>query len=185
MSIRSSQTFTGPADLYDQVPQHVGDKKFVVDIEPVGHAEPTLKYLAPYVHRVAISDKRIVSVDDSSVKYTVRPSQSKRTITRTIPGDQFVRAFAQHVLPAGFMKIRHYGWMSANSGIKLDEVRWLVWLYLGWTYWLASGHAPQPEPLTAPLRCTACGGEMRIVGVTYSPMLVDEADRALSYFDSG
>lgn len=172
------------ADLYDLVPASVWNKKFVVDIQNVGHAEPTLKYLAPYVHRVAISDKRIVSVDESSVKYTVRPSKSRHTITRTVDGKTFVRSFSQHVLPAGFMKIRHYGWMSANSKVKIDEVKWLVWLHLGWTYWLASGHAPQEQPLTAPLRCAACGGEMKVIQVTYDPIFVT-ADQSLTYFDSG
>ena len=156
--------------LYDQVPSEVWNKKFVVDIQAVGHGVPTLKYLAPYVHRVAISDKRITAVDDSSVSYTVRPSKSKATITRRIEGDKFVAAFAQHILPQGFQKIRHYGWMSSNSKVKLDEVKWLVWLFLGWTFWLASGHAPQVEPLTAPLRCTECGGVMRVIEVTYESM---------------
>lgn len=108
-----------------------GSKSFVVDIQSVGHAEPTLKYLAPYVHRVAIRDKRIMAVDESSVKYSVRPSKSRHTVTRKVPGETFVRSFSQHVLPAGFMKIRHYGWMSANSKVKIDEVKWLVWLHLG------------------------------------------------------
>jgi hypothetical protein len=172
------------AGLYDSVPADVWTKDFVVDIQPVGHGVPTLKYLAPYVHRVAISDKRIVAVDDSSVTYTVTPSKSKETVTRKVPGEAFVQGFAQHVLPRNFMKVRHYGWMSGNSRIKPDEVKWLVWLFLGWTYWLASGHAPQLKPLTAPLRCAECGGEMRVVEVTYEAV-VSLSDRALAYFDSG
>ena len=171
-------------ELYDRVPASAWDKKFVVDIQAVGHGIATLKYLAPYVHRVALSDKRIVAVDDSSVTYTVRPSKSKSTVTRTVQGKAFVEGFAQHVLPAGFQKIRHYGWMSSNSKIELDEVKWLVWLFLGWTFWLASGHAPQEKPLTTPLRCSDCGGELRVVEVTYDPIVCDD-DRALGYFDSG
>jgi len=168
------------AGLYDQVPSEVWSKDFVVDIEAVGHGVPTLKYLAPYVHRVAISDKRILAVDESTVKYTIRPSKSKATITRTIEGDKFVAAFAQHILPKGFQKIRHYGWMSSNSKIKLDEVKWLVWL----TFWLASGHAPQDEPLTRPLRCTECGGVMRVVAVTYESMELSRGPPGV-YIDSG
>ncbi len=172
------------AGLYDSVPREVWKKDFVVDIQPVGHGIPTLKYLAPYVHRVAISDQRIVGVDESSVIYTVRPSKSNTTTTRTIPGEKFVAAFSQHILPRGFQKIRHYGWMSSNSGIKLEEVKWLVWLFLGWTFWLGSGYAPQEQPLTAPLRCAACGGEMRVVEVTYESITVP-GDNGLTYFDSG
>lgn len=170
--------------LYDQVPSDVWSKDFVVDIQAVGHGVPTLKYLAPYVHRVAISDKRITRVDDTSVSYTVRPSKSKATITRTTPGDKFVAAFTQHILPQGFQKIRHYGWMSSNSKVKLEEVKWLVWLFLGWTFWLASGHAPQNEPLTAPLRCGECGGVMRVVEVTYESIELP-SDQIPAYFDSG
>ncbi|MCM2374620.1 IS91 family transposase [Aporhodopirellula aestuarii] len=171
-------------ELYDSVPASAWDKKFVVDIQAVGHGLATLKYLAPYVHRVALSDKRIVAAEDSSVTYTVRPSKSQSTVTRTVEGEAFAEGFAQHVLPTGFQKIRHYGWMSPNSKIKLDEVRWLAWLFLGWTFWLASGHAPQERPLTATLRCSDCGGELRVVEVTYDPIVCDD-DRALGYFDSG
>lgn len=173
------------AGLYDQVDASVWDKKFVVDIQPVGHAEPTLKYLAPYVHRVAISNKRIVAVDDKSVTYTVRPSKSRAIVTKQLDGESFVRAFSQHVLPSGLMKIRHYGWMSANSKIKLAEVKWLVWLHLGWTFWLGSGVAPQAEPLVAPLRCAKCGAAMRVVAVTHQPIRISDAAGALAYFDSG
>ena len=124
-------------------------------------------------------------VNSALVEYTYRSSDSHRTITGRIDGDKFVRAFAQHILPAGFMKIRHYGWMSANAKISLDEVGLLVWLYLGWTYWLASGHAPQAEPLTSPLRCAQCGGRMKVVEVTYTPKMINPSDKALAYFDSG
>ncbi len=100
------------AGLYDQVPAEVWDKDFVVDVQSVGHGEPTLKYLAPYIHRVAISDKRIVAVDDSSVTYTVTPSKSKQTITRKVPGKDFVAGFAQHVLPRR---------LSKDPSLRLDE----------------------------------------------------------------
>ena len=50
--------------------------------------------------------------------------------------------FDDSPLPPGFQKIRYYGWMSSNSKVSLDEVKWLVWLFLGWTCWLATaaGH---------------------------------------------
>ena len=91
----------------------------------------------------------------------------------------------QHTLPRGFQKVRYYGWMNSSSAIDLEEVRWLVWLFLGWTFLLASGHAPQQQPIVRPgVRCAECGGPMRIVQV------VNENCRALiehsvPYLDSG
>ncbi len=137
-------------------------------MKAVGDGRAVLKYLAPYVYRVAISDKRIVDCDRQSVKFSYTPSKTKQTKTRRVSGERFVAGFVQHVLPRGFQKVRHYGWMSSNSKQGLDEVRWLVWLFLGWTYWLASGHAPQSESIEREqVRCACCGEVMRIVGVTH------------------
>jgi len=158
------------ADLYDQVPAHVWQQKFVVDIQPVGDGQATVNYLAAYVQRVAISDKRIVAVDSHHVTYTVTPSKTKKSIQHTISGDKFVKAFAQHILPKGFQKIRYYGWMSPNSRVSWEEVKLLLWLYLGWTYWLASGHAPQEKPRSAQPHCSHCGGRLRVVEIKYDPL---------------
>ena len=65
------------ANLYELVPQEAWQKKFVVDIQPVGDGTAALKYLAPYVHRVAINNKRIVEVNDKTVTYTVHRSTSR------------------------------------------------------------------------------------------------------------
>jgi len=171
--------------LYDQVPAAAWKAKFVVDIKPVGNGQAVLTYLAPYVHRVAISDSRIVACDETSVTYRYTPSGTKRPEIRRVEGIEFVRGFVQHTLPRGFQKVRYYGWMSPNSRIKLDEVRWLVWLFLGWTYWLASGHAPQEPPHRKPIvGCPACGGPMRVVGVSYQP-ITTLPEHAIAYLDSG
>lgn len=171
--------------LYDQVPAEGWTKKFVVDIQPVGNGQAVLKYLAPYVHRVAISDSRIVDSDASSVTYLYKPTKSNLFRTRRVEGGEFVRGFVQHTLPPGFQKIRHYGWMSANCRVSLDEVKWLVWLFLGWTYWLASGYAPQDPPLPKPkVRCAACGGKMRVVGIIFH-LVGALSEHAPAYLDSG
>jgi hypothetical protein len=171
--------------IYDEVPESAWLKKSVVDIQPVGDGKGVLKYLAPYVYRVAISDKRIEACDASSVTYSYTPSDSKTAVTRKVSGERFVGGFAQHILPRGFQKIRYYGWMSSNSKVSLDEVQWLVWLYLGWTYWLASGYAPQPKPLhRQPVRCAACGGEMRIVSVTNTNCRA-LIEHSVDFLDSG
>lgn len=171
--------------LYDSVAKQAWVKPFVVDIQPAGDGRAVLKYLAPYIHRVAISDHRIVHCDESSVTYRYKPSGSNQWKTRPVAGIEFVRGFLQHKLPRGFQKVRYYGWMSPNARIQPDEVRWLVWLCLGWSFWLASGQAPQ-EPLHQPreVRCAKCGGVMRLIAVTFDPVDV-LIDHALAYLDSG
>jgi len=172
--------------LYDRVPNEVWKKKFVVDIQPVDDGRSVVAYLAPYVHRVAISDHRIKRVDDTSVTYQYQPSRSKQLKTRTVSGQAFLEGFAQHILPKGFQKVRHFGWMSSNSKIVLEEVRMLAWFTLGWVYWLASGHAPRQEQHPFPtLRCAACGGEMRVVASTDLPIVFTLPNHALAYLDSG
>ena len=91
-----------------------------------------LKYLAPYVNRVAISDNRILACDESSVTFRYTPTAGKQSKTRTASGAEFVRGFAQHTLPSGFQKIRYYGWMSPNSKVNVDEkVSGTVLTFLG------------------------------------------------------
>ena len=138
------------------------------------------------MHRVAINDSRIVDVNEETVTYRIRRT-GNRMETKVVPGEAFVENFAQRVLPTNLMKIRHYGWMSGNSKISVDEVKWLVWILLGWTFWLASGYAPQPEKLTAPMKCIECGGEMRVTEVTYRSLgsMGVRPEHGLTFYDSG
>jgi hypothetical protein len=159
------------------------DKWWEVDVKPVGNGQAVLKYLAPYVFRVAIGDNRIESCDEQTVTFRYTPSKSKKSKTRPVAGNEFIRGFLQHVLPSGYQKIRYYGWMSQNHRMAIDRVRWLVWLYLGWTFWLAS--LPVNPPIVRePVGCARCGNTMRLVAV------LDHDDtvlygHALDYLDSG
>ena len=75
--------------------------------------------------------------------------------------------------------------MSSNSKVSLDEVKWLVWLLRGWTFWLASGHAPRPPKLERPVLCGGeCGGAMRLVAITFAPSRL-RSEHALNYLGSG
>jgi hypothetical protein len=171
--------------LYEAVPAEAWQACFVVDIKPVGDGQAVLKYLAPYVNRVAISDHRIEACDDASVTFHYTPSGGERSRTRTVAGTEFVRGFVQHTLPRGFQKIRYYGWMSPNNRLGWDEVRWLVWLFMGWTFWLASIQARQPAPPPrAGVRCADCGGEMRIVEIFDGPWGA-LPEHSVPYLDSG
>lgn len=166
-------------------------KKSVVDIEAVGNGEGVLKYLAPYVYRVAISNNRIVAVDDTHVTFRMTPSGTKSTITKRVTGNEFVRGFCQHILPqnptsrGGFHKIRYYGFMTANSRIKREEVRWLASFALGLFFTLRYGLAVRGEQTCRPaMKCSECGGNLRlwIVVDGSGNVLVDHRQR---FLDSG
>ena len=103
------------AGFEKNVDPSVWRKDWVVDVEPVQDGRAVLKYLAPYVFRVAISDNRILECTESTVTYKYTPSGSTQVLTKTVTGWKFVRGFLQHVLPKGFRKVRHYGWMASNS----------------------------------------------------------------------
>lgn len=148
------------AGLLDQVNPAVWGQDWVVHSKAVGDGRASLKYLAPYVFRVAISDRRIVSCDDGRVTFTYRRSGSNRHRTMTVDALEFIRRFLQHVLPRGFQKVRHYGFLSPNSGMSIEAVRWLVATHYGLVFLLLA-NLPH-EQLTEPrIRCGECGGPMR------------------------
>ena len=114
-----------------------------------------------------MGDNRIVSVDDEGVTYLVKPSGKQVLQTRRLSGEAFVRAFAQHILPPRFQKVRYYGFMSANCKRQLGTARWLAWLWRGWTYFYLSRLLPPPElPQPKQPRCERCGGELSLSLIT-------------------
>src|SRR3954453_18385229 len=152
----------GRAGLLCEVDPAVWRQDWVVHSQAVGDGQASLKDLALYVFRVAISDRRIISCADGRVTFSYRRGGSNRWQKITVDAFEFIRRFLQHVLPGGFQKVRHYGFLSPNSQESISAVRWLIALHLGLTYRLA-GHAPAPaRTVTAPRpRCARCGGPMQ------------------------
>jgi hypothetical protein len=87
-----------------------------------------IKYLGRYTHRIAISNSRIVSVDEHTVTFTVRNKKDgNKTKELTLQGVEFVRRFLMHILPKGFVKIRYYGVLAhRNKKTKLALCRKLT-----------------------------------------------------------
>ena len=79
---------------------------------PFGDPEQVLKYLSRYTHRVAISNSRLISLDDGQVSFRWRNYRNDQISVMTIGAVEFLRRFLQHVLPPGFVKIRHFGWLA-------------------------------------------------------------------------
>jgi len=114
------------AGLGDRIPQAVWEKDWVVNTEPVGDGSSSLQYLAPYVHRVALTDSRIKSYDESQVTFNYKKGKSRRLRSLKLAPEEFLRRFLQHTLPSGFMKIRYYGFMHPNSRYKPQDVRDMI-----------------------------------------------------------
>jgi len=76
-------------------------------------AMTVIKYLGKYTHRIAISNKRLISMDSTSVTFSAKDYNNHgKWINITISGIEFVRRFLMHVLPKGFVRLRHYGILS-------------------------------------------------------------------------
>jgi hypothetical protein len=143
--------------LYDQIPPEVWDTDWNVNVQAVGNAENTVKYLSRYVFQVAISDYRIVKCGHGKVTFTYRKKGSSRDRHMTLEVMEFMRRFLQHVLPPGFMKVRYYGFMNPNSATDLNEVRTLIELCYGFEIQTPEYETAPQEPLYCPL----CGGKLK------------------------
>jgi hypothetical protein len=159
----------GREGLLDLADPAVWGRDWVVHSQAAGDGRASLRYLAPYVFRVAIGDHRIVSCDDGRVTFTYRRAGSNRPRTMTVEALEFIRRLLQHVLPAGFQKVRHYGFLSPHSGIALEAVRWLVTAFNGEPFALEVEGAAGPTTPPAP-RCPACGGPMSVRGFAPAPV---------------
>jgi hypothetical protein len=83
---------------------------------PFGGPEHVLKYLARYTHRVAISNGRLLSLDHGQVRFRWRDSRHhNRSSVMSLDATEFIRRFLLHVLPAGFVKIRHFGLLANRN----------------------------------------------------------------------
>ena len=141
------------AGLLDRIDPQVWTLNWNVDSQAVGASHTSLKYLAPYVFKVAISNSRIVRVEDHTVTFKYREHGTDLYRTTSLDVLEFIRRFLQHVLPHGFMKVRHYGFLSATSAVPIDTIRALIDHHSG-------PAVPQSLPELPGPRCPNCGGPL-------------------------
>ena len=115
-----------------------------------------LHYLARYTHRVAISNHRLIGMEDGKVTFRWKDyAHGGKKRTMTLAAEEFIRRFLLHVLPKGLMRIRHYGWMANRCrGQAAALCRSLL--------------NAEPPPVTPPTASTArqcpfCGGSIEVV----------------------
>jgi len=90
---------------------------------PFANPEQVVEYLGRYTHRIAISNHRIRSIENGRVVFSYRDyADNDQVKEMTLTGEEFLRRFLWHVLPAGFHKIRHYGFMANGMRKKLKMI---------------------------------------------------------------
>jgi hypothetical protein len=129
---------------------------------PFGGAEHALRYLGCYTHRVAISNHRLVALEDGEVVFRWRDSahHNKKRLMR-LALDEFLRRFFLHVLPRGFVRIRHFGFLAHRRRAKLLPLCFALLAATAESQPLTS--TPEPD-ISRPLwTCPHCGGPMAMV----------------------
>ena len=140
------------------VPACVWDPDWVVDCRHVGNGKAALKYLSQYIFRVAIAPSRIIRVAGGEVWFKYQRSGEKKWRTCKLKVFEFMRRYLQHVLPHGFTKIRHYGFLGSNSRVSLAKIRELICRL----YEIIVKALPKPKPRQKrPWICKTCGGLIR------------------------
>ena len=145
-------------------------KWFVYTKPPFAGPEAVLAYLARYTHRVAISNSRLIALDESGVTFRYkdyRRNGPARYCTMRLPPDEFIRRFLLHVLPKGFHRIRHYGLLaSANCKANIARARQLMAAPMAEVDPPAVHDTADPDATTDHRPpCPCCGGRMIIVEV--------------------
>ena len=145
-----------PPELFQAVPAKVWWMKWVADIQPVGSGEAALKYLANYLCRPPLHESQIEQWNHQRVRFRYR--ENSGAVKRdTVSGSEFVRRFLQHVLPKGFQRVRHYGWLGAAAQRKRERILALL-------DWRAPALAQLSTCNSQPLKCPGCGQVMVLIG---------------------
>ena len=108
--------------MFKTIPQQLWKSGFNTHSKPVGNGESTLKYLANYVYKTAISNNRIVSLENGKVTFNYKDSKTNKTKFVKISVFEFMRRFLQHTLPKRFQRIRHYGFLSSGAKKKFEKL---------------------------------------------------------------
>ena len=122
--LREEKNLAGSTMRNYRLPESLWQNNWVVYCKPaIQGPDKVLRYLARYVHRVAIPNSRIISIEKGNVTFRYMPLNGSGPRTMTLGAEEFIRRFLQHVLPKGVHKVRYYGlWAPANRK-DFDRVR--------------------------------------------------------------
>ncbi len=98
--------------------------------EPFAGPEQVVEYLGRYTHKVAISNHRLLNIDESNVRFRYRDNRDNQQKAMTLEGPEFLRRFCQHILPRRFVRIRHYGLLSTAKRPELRDLQKAFGIYV-------------------------------------------------------
>jgi len=132
---------------------------------PFGGAEHVYRYLGRYSHRVAISNRRLITMTDDQVRFHYKDyAHGNQTRPMTLSAEEFIRRFLMHVLPKRFVRIRHYGLMAGrNVDTRLARCRTLLQSAERPSMPAASSSSaeqPCPSVTPVPAMCPRCRGRL-------------------------
>ena len=135
--------------------------------KPFAGPQAVLAYLSRYTHRIAISNRRLISADESGVTFTWKDYRIEgpgRYKTMTLATHEFIRRFLMHVLPNGLHRIRHYGlFANGNRAAYIARARELLGMPSRAKQAKTAKAAAADEPHVLPRPCRCCGGRMIII----------------------
>ena len=147
---------TGLLDIIDPA---VWKQQWVIDSQAVGQGQNSLRYLSRYAFRVAISNNRIKCIENGVIKFLYKDREKKKWKPMVLDAMEFIRRFLQHVLPKGFMKIRHYGFLNANSALSIEKIRELI----SFIHDIIALFTEIPEPEIPGSKCSHCGHDLKFI----------------------
>jgi putative transposase/transposase-like zinc-binding protein len=137
--------------------------------KPFGGPAAVLAYLARYTHRVAISNRRLIAVDETGVTFKYKDYRiegPERYKTMMLATGEFIRRFLMHVLPKGFHRIRHYGlFANGNRAENIARARELLAMPASMMEPQGSKTAQLGEPRVLSRPCQYCGGRMIVIEI--------------------
>jgi hypothetical protein len=144
------------------------NSEWVVDSRrPFGGPKQVLRYLARYTHRVAISNRRLIALDDKTVTFKwkdYRIEGRERYKVMTLAISEFIRRFLIHVLPSGFHRIRYYGLFASTTRARnIARARELLAVPILPIAAINAASTDANEPQTPKHPCPCCGGRMIII----------------------
>jgi len=148
--------------LFTQIPPEVWLIDWVIDIRPVGTGKTALKYLAPYIFRVAISNKRIANFENGMVTFRYQDNKGKWH-TQTLDAEKFISRFLQHVLPQRFVKVRYYGIFGTRKHHILQHIKELFHLAADKVEQTTTSYSTVTDDSV--MRCPKCGSEMIFIRI--------------------